>query len=76
MDDILDVTSNETLLGKPTGSDANLLKLNYVSLLGREKAKDLVMDFTNKAIAALKSFKGYNTSNLEDLSLSLADRIK
>jgi geranylgeranyl diphosphate synthase type II len=55
IDDILDVTGDEALLGKPVGSDAKNKKSTYVSLVGLERAKADVIDFTNKAKKSLNS---------------------
>ena len=40
MDDILDVTANQEILGKPVNSDKKNNKTTYVSLLGLDKALD------------------------------------
>lgn len=55
-DDILDVTSDTSQLGKPQGSDSNKNKPTYVSLLGIEQAKELAASLSHKAIAALEGF--------------------
>lgn len=52
-DDILDVTADETLFGKPLFSDAKNKKSNALSLFGLEKAKDLKAAFLEKALNAL-----------------------
>ena len=48
MDDVLDVTSTTTVLGKTSGRDAVLRKSTYPALLGvegaRQRAKDLIAD--------------------------------
>ena len=41
-DDILDVTGNEKILGKPIGSDEKNHKTTYVTLVGIEKAKEMI----------------------------------
>ena len=48
-DDILDVTGNELLLGKPVGSDAEEEKATYVTLLGLDGAKEKAAYYLNKA---------------------------
>ena len=73
IDDILDVTSTEDVLGKPIGSDADNNKTTYVTLLGLEKAKQLAGELTEKAINLLKEFNG-DTSNLEELTKYLLNR--
>lgn len=56
VDDILDVTSSETVLGKPIGSDRENGKSTYVSLLGLERARELVTELTSEAKQALNIF--------------------
>lgn len=55
-DDILDVTGNSAVLGKPTGSDAEQDKNTYVKLCGIERSKELVLEYSDKAKAALDIF--------------------
>lgn len=52
-DDILDETSTDEVLGKPAGSDAGLHKMTYPAVHGMPKAKTMVKELTNAAIAAL-----------------------
>lgn len=73
VDDILDVTATDEQLGKPVGSDIDNNKSTYVSLLGIDKCKEIVIQQTNIAISSLKSFNG-NTSSLESFALQLAER--
>ena len=73
VDDILDVTSTGEVLGKPIGSDADNNKSTYVSLLGIEKCRALVSEYTQKAVDALESFMG-DTSYLADFAAELAER--
>ncbi len=56
VDDILDVTGEEALLGKPVGSDAENQKSTYVSVLGLEEAKRSADMYTKKALDALTIF--------------------
>lgn len=72
-DDILDVISDPETLGKPVGSDDKNEKSTYVSLLGMEKAQQLVEELTQKAVEALAVFSE-NTSFLRDFAQSLANR--
>ena len=72
-DDILDVTANPELFGKPVGSDKENEKSTYVSLLGIEKCRELVKQLTDTAICCLDYFDGDSTS-LKNLALSLAER--
>ncbi|MBQ8172216.1 MAG: polyprenyl synthetase family protein [Oscillospiraceae bacterium] len=57
IDDILDVTADEKLLGKPVGSDADSGKLTYVSAVGLENARKEAERLTAQAINALEAFE-------------------
>ena len=72
-DDILDVTGDAALLGKPVGSDADNLKDTYVSLLGVEKCEKIADELTNEACVALERISG-NTEFLKALALYLCKR--
>ncbi len=52
-DDILDITAEESELGKPVGSDAQLGKITYPALLGIEKAEEEAKKHVDKAIKAI-----------------------
>lgn len=54
MDDILDVTGDEKLLGKPVGSDAANGKTTYVSLLGLAGAQLAAQETAASALAVLE----------------------
>lgn len=56
VDDILDVTSSEQVLGKPIGADAENEKVTYVSLLGLDEARRRAARHTEQALAALDVF--------------------
>lgn len=56
-DDLLDVTGDQALLGKPVGSDAASGKTTFVRLLGPEGCAALAKDLTDRAVAALKPFE-------------------
>lgn len=73
VDDILDVTADEAVLGKPVGSDADSNKSTYVSILGLEKSKELAKELTDEAISALDVFSG-DCSFLKKLALDLQKR--
>lgn len=53
-DDILDVIGNEELLGKRTGSDERGHKSTYPKLLGLERAKQMKVDYMEKAKESLQ----------------------
>lgn len=59
-DDILDVTGNEKILGKPIGSDEKNHKLTYVLLNGLEKSKEDVKRLSGEAEEILSSFQEKN----------------
>ncbi|MBE6749766.1 MAG: polyprenyl synthetase family protein [Ruminococcaceae bacterium] len=73
IDDILDITGDEKLLGKPIGSDADNNKTTLVSILGLENAKALAQELTQKALECLSKFEG-NTEFLIELTSSLLNR--
>lgn len=73
IDDILDVTGDESALGKPIGSDESNDKQTYVSLLGIDKSKETAQRLTQSAISALDAFDA-DTSALEDFADSLIKR--
>lgn len=72
-DDILDVISDPETLGKPVGSDDKNEKSTYVSLLGMEKAQQLVNKLTRQAESALSAFSE-DTAFLREFAQSLANR--
>lgn len=73
VDDILDVTADSEMLGKPVGSDRENNKSTYVSLLGLERSRNLVEELTLQARNALNAFDE-DVSFLADLAVSLASR--
>lgn len=54
-DDILDVTGNQEVLGKPVGSDAKNEKATYVTYEGLEKAQEDVKRYSKHAVNLLES---------------------
>lgn len=73
-DDILDVIGDQAALGKKTGVDAHNGRRTYVSLLGVEKAQQLVEEYTEQAIQALAVFPG-DSSYLADFARRLSQRM-
>jgi geranylgeranyl diphosphate synthase type II len=55
-DDILDVTGDEAVLGKPVGSDAARRKSTYPAAVGLERARQLADEAAAAACAALRGF--------------------
>lgn len=73
IDDILDVTGDPELLGKPVLSDQKSEKCTYVSLLGLDHARELADSLTEKAVKALESFDG-DSRFLKELAIKLGKR--
>ena len=73
LDDILDVTSTEEVLGKPIHSDEKNQKTTYVTLLGIEQAQKRVEELSNQAIDLLHQLSGEN-EYLEQLLIQLIHR--
>lgn len=67
VDDILDVTGDETKLGKPIHSDEENQKVTFVSLLGIDTCKKKVSELTENAKSALCIF-GDGAEELRELA--------
>lgn len=74
-DDILDVTGDEAVIGKPVLSDEKNHKTTYVTLEGLEKSKEDVRILSEQAITALKSLP-YENRFLTQLIHMLINRDK
>lgn len=72
-DDILDVEGDENSLGKPVGSDAKNDKSTIVKFYGLDRAKELVKEYTDKAILALNKFDT-DTEILKNIAYLLVNR--
>lgn len=72
IDDILDVTADEKLLGKPVGSDADSGKHTYVAAVGIENARAEAQRLTQQALNALDAFD--DTEFLRELTMALLKR--
>lgn len=72
-DDILDIEGDTASLGKPVGSDEKNDKSTIVKYFGLEKSKELVKDYTDKAIESLNAFEN-NTEILKQLAYMLVER--
>ena len=73
IDDILDVTADPELLGKPVGSDDKNQKTTFVSLLGLDGAKAEAKKLTDEALQILEGFNG-NTENIKAITKYLLYR--
>jgi geranylgeranyl diphosphate synthase type II len=73
IDDILDVTQSTEKLGKTAGKDTAAKKATYPSLVGLEKSRKIARQLTERAFAALSTFRGKATA-LEALADYLLKR--
>lgn len=73
IDDILDVTGDEAVLGKPIGSDDENGKTTFVTILGLEKAKTVAKELTDEALGLLSMLSG-DTTNLKLITSYLLER--
>lgn len=67
VDDILDETGDEAVLGKPVGSDAAQGKVTYPSLVGLEKSRELAEKAGAEALVQLEGFNGEAVEFLRQL---------
>lgn len=74
-DDILDVTSDTEILGKPQGSDLALNKSTYPNLLGLEGAQAFAQELYQQALQALATLP-YNTDVLASFASYIINRNK
>jgi len=74
-DDILDVTSTTSVLGKPTGSDARNQKSTYVSIHGMQAAEEEYLRLSQEAQQILASIP-CKSDNLHMLVAATIDRTK
>lgn len=72
IDDILDISGDEKLLGKPIGSDAESGKVTYASLNGIEKSREFARRLTEEALEMLDEFE--NNELLKELTRYLLNR--
>jgi len=72
-DDVLDITSSTTTLGKPQGADRAANKPCYPELLGLEQSQQAVKDLHQEAIKQLNSF-GDNAEHLHKLADYIVSR--
>lgn len=72
-DDILDVTGEEEVLGKPVKSDEKNKKTTYVTVKGLEQAQEDVASYSKEAIRLLEELP-YENEFLHELILNLIHR--
>lgn len=71
-DDLLDVSGNEKVLGKPVGSDQKSGKVTGFDLIGKDKGEKFIEAFTKEAQVSLMGLP--NAEFLQQLAQWLADR--
>ncbi len=74
-DDILDVTGSMEELGKPVLSDEKNNKTTYVTLKGIDECKQLVSDYSQKAVSLLENLGG-DCEFMKNLIIKLINRVK
>ena len=72
-DDIIDITSTEEQLGKPSGSDLAANKSTYPALLGLQGAQQKAENLFQQALQALTSLP-YNTQSLAEFATFIVKR--
>lgn len=72
VDDILDITADEKLLGKPVHSDEDRNKSTYPVIFGLEYAREKASELTEKALGIVREFP--NSIFLQELTEYLLKR--
>jgi len=75
VDDVLDVISDTETLGKPAGSDEEMGKSTYPSLIGLEKSKTLASEYIDGAVQRLSAYSGAEQDFLTELARYIVDRV-
>lgn len=73
-DDILDIEGDESVFGKPIGSDLEREKATFPALIGLQKCKEMVRSLTDEAVAAIQVFD--DSQFLRQLAISMVERKK
>ncbi len=74
LDDLLDITGNSQITGKTAGIDENNKKSNIASILGADKTKKLIKEYTENGLSCLDK-TNINFNMLKDFSYYLTKRI-
>ena len=75
IDDILDITSTDAVLGKTSGKDLLQDKATIVKALGIEKARAWAYQMTNTAIECIAEVDDKQTTALEELARWMVQRV-
>lgn len=73
-DDVLDVEGDESIFGKPIGSDAEKGKLTYPAVFGLERSKEIARECVRKAVKSINVLK--DCDNHVVLVESILNRMK
>lgn len=74
IDDILDVTGNESILGKPVGSDSQNHKNTFVTLYGVQKAYQYASELTEQAVKEVECAFGSSAAFLKAFAFHMLER--
>lgn len=74
VDDILDVTESDEVLGKPSGSDERHGKRTYVTEFGLDRARELAAETRRTALGALAAAAGQSGVELGQVTDFIAER--
>ena len=75
IDDILDITSTDEVLGKTSGKDLLQDKATIVKALGMEKARAWAYKMTNSAIECIAEIDDKQSTTLEELARWMVQRV-
>jgi geranylgeranyl diphosphate synthase type II len=75
VDDILDVIGDEAELGKPVGSDEEMGKSTYPSLIGLDESKRLAEEYAAEAQHCLDRYSGPQAEFLKKVAGNIVHRI-
>lgn len=74
-DDILDVTGDQEIMGKPVGSDEKQGKFTYPALIGIEKSKKIAQKSVSAAGVVLEAYAGEEKEFLLSLTDYIVNRV-
>ncbi len=75
VDDVLDVVSDTETLGKPAGSDEEMGKSTYPSLIGLDRSRQLAGEYVDSAVDRLAAYDGDEKDFLSELARYIVDRV-
>ena len=74
-DDILSITGDSKIMGKPVRNDTKLKKATYVTMFGLEKAEEYLDEIMNEAIKLIEIY-GEKAEFLKELAIYIKERNK